>query len=157
LGTSDPLVVLRATPDALRDAVAGMPESAMATPEMQGKWSVRHVLRHLVDSEIVWAYRLRMVLAQDRPALTGFDQDAWANRLSYESAEPAESIAEFRVLRRGNLNLLERASDADLKRVGVHVERGDESVEHMIRLYAGHDLLHLRQVERIRSAVEAGS
>jgi hypothetical protein len=48
---------------------------------------------------------------------------------------------------------LERASAADLKRVGVHVERGEESLEHLHRLYAGHDLLHLRQLERVRRAV----
>jgi hypothetical protein len=56
-------------------------------------------------------------------------------------------------VRRGNLRLLERASTADLDRVGVHAERGDESLAHMMRLYAGHDLLHIRQVERIRDAV----
>jgi hypothetical protein len=37
--------------------------------------------------------------------------------------------------------------------VGVHAERGEESLEHLVRLYAGHDLLHLRQIERIRAAV----
>jgi hypothetical protein len=37
--------------------------------------------------------------------------------------------------------------------VGVHAERGEESVAHMIRLYAGHDLLHLRQLARIRGVV----
>jgi hypothetical protein len=41
----------------------------------------------------------------------------------------------------------------DLKRVGVHAERGQESVEHLRRLYAGHDLLHLKQIERTRAAV----
>ena len=49
--------------------------------------------------------------------------------------------------------LLESASEADLRRVGVHAERGEEALAHIIRLYAGHDLLHLRQIERIRAAV----
>ena len=44
-------------------------------------------------------------------------------------------------------------SPQDLKRVGVHAERGEESVEHLRRLYAGHDLLHLRQIARIRETV----
>lgn len=59
------------------------------------------------------------------------------------------------MLRQANLRLLTRASDGDLTRVGVHAERGDESVAHLIRLYAGHDLLHLKQIERIRRAVTA--
>ena len=57
------------------------------------------------------------------------------------------------MLRRANLRLIERASPQDLQRVGVHAERGEESVEHLRRLYAGHDLLHLRQIARIRAAV----
>jgi hypothetical protein len=57
------------------------------------------------------------------------------------------------VLRRGNLRLLDRASPQDLERYGVHAERGDESAAHLMRMYAGHDTLHLRQVARIRKAV----
>lgn len=153
LGSADPIPVLRATGASLRRVVDGMSEQQMSQPEAPGKWSVRHVLRHLADSDLVWAWRLRMVLAQDRPPLTGYDQDAWAARLGYEDAPAGESIDEFEIVRRGNLRLLERASTADLDRVGVHAERGDESLAHMMRLYAGHDLLHIRQIERIRDAV----
>lgn len=153
LGSRDPFAVLGATPDTLRTRVADMTGPQLAQPEKEGKWSVGQVLRHLADSEIVWAVRLRMVLAHDRPRLTGYDQDAWAERLGYADSDPTRSLAEFAVLRGSNLTVLERASDADLRRVGVHAERGEESLEHMIRLYAGHDLLHLRQVERIRAAV----
>jgi uncharacterized damage-inducible protein DinB len=149
----NPLDVLHGTPTVARRAVEGLSAQQLSRPEAPGKWSVRQVLRHLVDSEIVWSWRLRLVLAQDRPALTGYDQDAWAQRLHYADADPEESLQEFAVLRRGNLRLLESAGPDELKRVGVHSERGDESVEHMIRLYAGHDILHLRQIERIRSAI----
>jgi uncharacterized damage-inducible protein DinB len=152
LGAGDPLQVLETTIGALRAAVDGVPAARLARPEREGKWSIRQVLRHLADSEIVWAYRLRVVLAEDRPGLPGYDQDAWAERLAYADSDPDESLNEFALLRRSNLKLLARASTADLQRVGLHSERGQESVEHMMRLYAGHDLLHLRQIERIRAA-----
>jgi hypothetical protein len=157
VGSRDPQAVLDATPGALGDLVEGMSDEQLTIPERDGKWSVGQVLRHLADSEIVWAFRLRMVLGQDRPTLTGYDQDAWAERLLYAESDPAQSLTEFAFLRRSNLRVLERASDADLKRVGLHVERGEESIEHMIALYAGHDLLHLRQIERIRDAVTASA
>lgn len=153
LGTADPLTVLRATSDTLRDVIEGMSDEELSRPETQGKWSVRQVLRHLADSDLVWAWRLRMVLAQDRPPLTGYDQDAWADRLHYAEAPASESLEEFTVVRRGNLRLLERAAPEELNRVGVHAERGDESLAHMMRLYAGHDLLHVRQIVRIRDAL----
>lgn len=149
----DPDHVLSTTPTAIREAIAGMSDEALSEPETSGKWSVRQVLRHLADSEIVWGYRLRLVLAQDRPRLTGYDQDAWADRLGYADAPVADSLDEFDMTRAGNLRLLERASPQDLRRVGLHDERGEESVEHMIRLYAGHDLLHLAQIERIKLRV----
>lgn len=153
LGSADAQEVLRSTPEALRQATAGMSAAELATPEREGKWSVGQVLRHLADSDLVWGWRLRLVLAEERPVLAGYDQDAWADRLRYVEEDPTESLAEFAVLRRSNLRLLGRATPEERKRVGVHAERGEESVEHLMRLYAGHDLLHLRQVERIRKVV----
>jgi hypothetical protein len=149
LGNRDPLDVLRATPAALERTVNTLSAEQIRRPEAPGKWAIRDVLQHLADSELVWAYRVRVVLAQDRPPLSGYDQDLWFQRLGYDKSDPREAINEFQILRRANLRLLERASPADLKRVGVHAERGDESLDHMIRLYAGHDILHLRQIERI--------
>jgi hypothetical protein len=153
LGPNDPLEVLERTPAALRRLREGMSEREVAMAEAPGKWSVRHVLRHVADSEVVWGWRLRLVLAQDRPALTGYDQDLWADRLLYDQADPDEALEEFAILRRGHLQLLGRVPRDALLRVGVHAERGEESVAHMTRLYAGHDLLHLRQLARIRGVV----
>jgi len=153
LGDRDPLDVLRDTPSALRRALDGLPETKLRQPERAGKWSIGQVLQHLADSDIVWAWRMRLILAQDRPTLTGYDQDLWATRLRYDEADPNEALALFDLLRRSNLRLIERATPEDLARVGVHAERGEESLDHLRRLYAGHDLLHLRQIERIRQAV----
>jgi hypothetical protein len=150
LGDQDPMAVLRGTPAALSRAIDGLSLDQMRRPEAPGKWSIVQVIQHLADSEIVHAWRMRLILAQDRPPLTGYDQDSWAERLRYDQEDPADALALFTVLRKANLRLLDRASPTELKRVGVHVERGDESVEHIRRLYAGHDLLHLRQIERVK-------
>jgi hypothetical protein len=90
-----------------------------------------------------------------RKAITGYDQDAWADRLGYDKTNVTEALDEFSVLRKANLRLLKRAAPADLERVGVHSERGEESVRHWIKLYAGHDTLHLNQIKRIRGAIGA--
>lgn len=155
VGDGVPLDILARTEGALRDDTRGLLAVQLAMPESDGKWSINHVLRHLADSEIVWGWRMRMALAHDRPPITGYDQDAWADRLRYGQADAAESIGEFAVLRRGNLRLLRQASPDDLKRVGVHSERGEESVGYMMKLYAGHDLLHINQIRRIRAAIES--
>jgi uncharacterized damage-inducible protein DinB len=153
LGPDDPMRVLHDTPSALTRSIEELDAPQLSQPEAPGKWSITQVLQHLADSELVWGYRLRMVLAHDRPAITGYDQDLWATRLHYADADPRQAIDDFSVLRQANLRLLARASDSDLARVGVHAERGEESVAHLIRLYAGHDILHVKQIARIRLAV----
>ncbi|MET0216159.1 MAG: DinB family protein [Vicinamibacterales bacterium] len=153
LGQRDPLAVLDETPGAISRAIEGLSAEQLDQPERSGKWSITQILQHLADSEIASGWRIRQILAHDRPTLTGYDQDLWAERLRYEEADPNLALEQFGVLRRANLRLLLRASADELKRVGVHVERGEESLEHLCRLYAGHDLLHLRQVDRVRRVV----
>lgn len=153
LGDRDPMDVLANTETSLHGAIANLNRRQLATRESADKWSIAHVLQHYADSELVWGWRMRLILAQDRPTLTGYDQDAWADRLHYAEADPQQALSEFATLRGANLRLLRKATPADLKRVGVHTERGDESLAHQMRLYAGHDLLHLKQIARIRGTL----
>jgi DinB superfamily len=155
LGTRDPLEVLAETPTTLRAAVAGLTRQQDATPERPGKWSVRQVVQHLADSDLVGAFRFRMVLAHDAPELPGYDQDVWAQRLGYQESEVSSALDEFLILRNATVRLLRRARPEDMLRVMRHAERGDEPLSYMIRTYAGHDLVHLRQIARIRQAIGA--
>ena len=155
LGDRDPFAVLAETADDVAAVVAGLSDAQLRQPEAPGKWSLVQIVQHLADSEVVWGWRLRLVLAHDRPPLTGYDQDAWAQRLRYAEAPIGDALDQLRVLRRVHLRILRSLSAEERARVGVHAERGDESVDHMIRLYAGHDLVHRRQLRRVRAAIGA--
>lgn len=157
LGDRDPVAVMQDTPRQIEELIRGVPEQSLTRPEAPNRWSLRHVVAHLADSEIVGGWRLRLVLAHDRPPLTPYDQDIFADRLRYDDIPIAEALALFTVLRKANLRLWAGASDEDLRRVGLHSERGEESVAHMRKLYAGHDIAHLNQLKRIREAVLRGS
>ena len=152
LGDQDPLAVLERFPQDVRRTAAGLSDAQLRTPEAPGKWSIVEVLQHLADAELVWSVRVRMALGEDAPPLTGYDQDAWATRMRYRDASPEVALALLEVLRAFNLRLLRSLTPEEWRRVAVHEERGEESVEHMARLYAGHDLVHLRQLRRIRDA-----
>ncbi len=152
LGDRDPLTVLRETPGWLRAVLDGHDDEALRTPEAPGKWSVAGVVCHLADAELVWAYRIRMVMAHDRAPLTGFDQDAFAREFRYRERDPEDALRVFDAAREANLWVLKRVSEEARTHVGVHSERGEEPLPHMIRLEAGHDLVHRRQIERILHA-----
>lgn len=149
LGERDPLEVLRATVARCRQQVHALTPEQLATPEAPGKWSAAGVLQHLADAEIVWSYRLRRMLSEDRPGLQGWDQDLWADRLGYDEADAEEALAVLAALRRANLRMVSSASPEDLERTGRDRVRGEETVREMLRLYAGHDLAHRRQLDRI--------
>ncbi|HWA17246.1 MAG TPA: DinB family protein [Gemmatimonadales bacterium] len=155
LGERDPTAVLRETPAALRQATAGLSDAHLRTPEAPGKWSVIEVAQHLADSELVGGFRFRMVLAHDRPLLPGYDQDEWAARLNYRNVKLADAIADYTALRQANLRLFAARAPTDFDRVMLHSERGEEGLGYMRRMYAGHDLVHLRQIARIRRAIGA--
>lgn len=153
LGSDDPLAVLRLTPAALGRELGAFSPAALNTPEAPGKWSAAMVVAHLADSELVTSFRLRMILAHDRPVITPYDQDRWAGALHYHRVSAEASVQRFTVLREANVVLYANATEEELARVGVHGERGEESIDRMRRLNAGHDLLHLRQLARIRAVV----
>ncbi len=153
LGDRDPIVVLRSTLETLPRSIEGLSDAEVAQREAPDKWSIRHVLAHLADAEIVGAYRMKMILAHDRPRLEGYDQDQFADRLHYGDCDPRQSLDLFRAVRQANLRMIARTAPDDLRRVSVHAERGEESLDRLIHLYAGHDLLHLRQIERIRAVI----
>jgi len=150
LGRRDPFEVLEQTPTTLRQAASGLTPEQESRPEGPGKWSVRQVVQHLADSELVGAFRFRMILAHDAPTIPGYDQDRWAERLAYQESDLPTALQEFALFRQANLRLLRRATPQDLKRVMLHSERGEEPLGQMIPIYAGHDLVHLRQIARIR-------
>ncbi len=153
LGDRDPMDVLRETPDVLRAAVASLDDTPLRTREAEGKWSVVHVVEHLADSEAVYGYRLRSILTEDEPDLPGYDQDRWAELLRYAEGDAVEAAEVFGLLRRRTLRLLAALREEEWERAGQHGERGRESVRHIVRLLAAHDLAHLRQIERIKRAV----
>jgi hypothetical protein len=148
-GEADPRSIMRATPARLRELIEHCgPRALTWTPSPQ-RWSIVQIAAHLADSEIVGAWRFRSVLASDGIALQAFDQDAWASAFRYDTIDAAHSVALFEALRRSTLHALDVVDPARLEHAGMHQERGRESIAQLLRMYAGHDLNHLGQIERL--------
>jgi DinB superfamily len=149
LGSRDPLDVMSEMVPWLTSRLRGVAEPVLRRPEAPGKWSVVEVIQHLADSDLVTGFRVRMVLSEERPLLQGYDQDRWAGEFRYREIPLALALDQLRGLRAANLHLWKQLSPQQLERVGLHAERGPESVGHILRLMGGHDLVHRQQIDRI--------
>ena len=145
----DPLKVQRETPKKLAGLVRKLSRKRLMRKPAPGKWSIAEILAHLVDTEIVGSWRMRQVLGNNGATIQAFDQNAWASTFNYAKRDPRQSLEVFGVLRENNLAMLKALPKELWENYGMHQERGKESVAHIVRMYAGHDLNHLAQVEKI--------
>jgi len=145
----DPLKVEAGTAKKLERLIEGVPAAKLRKRPAPGKWSVVEILAHLAESELVRGWRMRQILGAPGTAIQAFDQDSWAVAGHYEKRDARKSLELFRVLREANLALLKSLTKEQWKHHGIHAERGEESIEHMVRMNAGHDINHLAQVERL--------
>ena len=130
------------------------PEELDARPA-PNRWTAREIVHHLADSEMTSAIRLRLLLAADRPAIAGYDQDEFARRLHYDTRSLHASLAAFQAARITTGEILERMSEADWQREGTHSELGRYTVEQWLEIYAAHAHGHAEQIRKAREAARA--
>ena len=145
----DPLKVQSATTKKLARLIKGVPTAKLRKRPAPDKWSIAEILAHLADVEIVIGWRMRSLLGAPGTPVQAYDQDAWVIAGHYQKRDPRKSIELHRAVREANLALLKSLSSDQWKHYGQHAERGQESIEHIVRMVAGHDINHIHQIERI--------
>lgn len=156
LGDQDPAAVLAAGPDAARVLVEASGRWLCDAPE-PGEWSVKECLAHLADSELVTAARLRWIASEEQPDIVGYDQALWVSAMGQVDEDLDTLLGAFEANRRWNLWLWSRLSPADRARFGIHRERGQESIDLIVRIAAGHDIVHLAQARRALATVRGST
>ncbi len=145
-----------AGPQLLRQAVAGMsPEQLLARP-VRGKWSTLEVICHLADFEIVYADRIKRVIAENEPTLFGGDPDLFAARLAYHQRNADEELLLVETIRRQVSRILRPLGPADFQRRGIHSESGPLTLETLVKRITGHIPHHVRFIEEKRKALPDG-
>ncbi len=151
----DPLAIQAVTKQTLDRLVKEVPVQTLKRRPSPEKWSVAEILAHLTDGEIVFAFRIRKILSESGSTISAFDQDRWEANLNYKDKDPLQSAREFGLLREMNLAILNNLTEEQWERYGMHEERGRESLRQMVRLYAGHDVNHLKQIEAILKGADS--
>jgi len=157
LAGRDPLVIQGQAPRRLQKLMQGLSESQLSRRPAPGKWSIKEVIGHLADHEVVYGFRLRCVAALERPQLAGYDENLFVTNLAVAAARTRDLFEAYAAARKANhalvLRLQKKAGPKLFERIGLHAERGPESFQVIVTRNAGHDVLHERQVERTRATV----
>jgi DinB family protein len=139
-----------AGPDEVRKSLEGFPREGLTAHPIPGKWSAAEIVHHLADSESISAIRLRRLLAENRPVIHGYDQEAYARTLRYNERELGPAFDVFRGVREATVQLLRGMKDEDWRREGWHTESGHYTPETWLQIYGAHAHDHAAQIRRLR-------
>ena len=143
---------LAETPRALERLLRGLPAKGLDWNYGPGKWSIRQVVCHLRDCELIYAARWRKLVSEENPALVAFEQDAWARKTRYAKQNAVEALAAFSAIRAANVEVLKLAPAAARDNGGTHPAYGRMSVRQLFRHVLYHDRKHLDQIAVARRA-----
>jgi hypothetical protein len=133
------------------DALLGASDAELDARPAPDKWSAREIVHHLADSEMTGAIRLRLLLATTNPQIVGYDQDAFSSRLYYD--RPIEpSLDAFRAARATSAAILERLTETEWLREGMHSDLGRYTITRWLELYAAHAHGHAQQIRVARDS-----
>src|SRR5579872_2058367 len=139
------------SPKQIAAAVSGLPDKTLRYKPSPDKWCILEVLGHLADIEIVYAHRLRQMIADKKPVIAPMDQDAWAQNLGYMEIPAPELVALYGLNRHHNLRLLRRLKAEELEKSAYHPElKHDVTVADYVEKMRTHGENHLAQIERLK-------
>lgn len=144
------------SPKQIAAAVSGLSEPTLRYKPGPDKWCILEILGHLADMEVMYAYRMRQMLADKKPVIAPIDQDDWAKNLHYTEESPAELVALYGLNRHHNLQLLRRLKPQDVEKSAHHPElERDVTVAQYIEKIGTHGANHLQQIERLKRQAQS--
>ncbi|SPU38822.1 putative metal-dependent hydrolase [Lysinibacillus capsici] len=134
------------------DAIEGLTEEELRYKPAPNKWSIHQILIHVTDSEISAIPRLKKVLAEEEPILVSFDQDAWANTLSYDLLDREQYLHLFKLLRTSMQPILDNLTSEQSRRVGIYIDQERFTFKQLLEFRVQHVRDHLDQIERVKNS-----
>lgn len=128
---------------------------AEAAPQI-GQWSIHQIIIHLADSELVYAERMRRVVAEKEPPLVAFDQDRWAEALAYLDQPVEGAVTMVEMIRRQTAAMLRALPDEAFSRRGIHNQAGPLMLRDLVIDATEHMDHHLKFIAAKRRWMEQG-
>jgi hypothetical protein len=143
---------IRRMPAKLEAAVAGLTDRQLDTPYGEGKWTPRQVVHHVADSHMNALARMKLILTEANPTWFAYKQDEWAKTPDVMTLAPQVSLGIIKGVQERMATLLEGLDDAGWKRVGVHPERGEMTIDDLAELYSRHGDKHVGHIMGLRTS-----
>lgn len=141
--TADLLALLAAQGADTVALLRALPESRGSHRYAPGKWSIKEVVGHVVDTERVMSYRALRVARADRTPLAGFEQDDWVRASNAERRRMADLLDELQLVRASTVALFRGMDDAAFTRRGV-ANAGEVTTRALAWIITGHERHHVR-------------
>lgn len=123
--------------------IEGLSPADLNAEPVPGTWSLRTLVIHVWDSDQIATHRMKRIIAEDRPLLISYDENAFAARLGYPVCDLPMVCELFRLNREHTGQILRALDDAAFARTGVHNQRGLVTLGDMVKLYTHHLEHHL--------------
>jgi len=153
MDASAAIVDYRNGPQLIQDAVAGMTREQLLARPVAGKWSTHEVVCHLADTEMLYADRIKRVLAESEPTLFGMDPDVHVPRLACPERVVEEELRLIELVRAQMGRIMHSLKPADFQRVGRHTEAGPLTLRTLLERVTNHIPHHVRFIQEKRAAL----
>lgn len=120
-------------------------DEQLVTPYAEGKWTIKDLLQHMMDTERVFVYRAMRFARNDRSPLPYFDENEFAREAGANRVKAARLLREYRHLRQSTIDFFSNLSAAQLKRTGI-ASSYTMSVRACAWIICGHERHHLQVI-----------
>jgi len=131
----------------LRDAVQSTTNTDLDARPIEGKLSIREVVCHLADSEIIYADRMKRVIAEDNPTFFEADPDLFVPALHCPQRSLGKELDVIDVIRTHMLPILKSCDVNDFQRAGVHSLDGPMTLQMLLQRIADHIPHHMAFID----------
>lgn len=122
--------------------ISEIPEEKEGYAYAEGKWTIKQVLGHIIDTERIFGYRAMRFARKDKTPLPGFDENAFVANSNFNDRTLYELGHEFAIVREANVAMFKTFGLEELNQIGV-ANGVEVSVRAIIFLIAGHATHHV--------------
>lgn len=128
--------------DELKAWIAGLNDRELDAFPVAGTWSVRQLVVHMLDSDLIATHRMRRIAAEELPLLVSYDETLF-NKSAAHSAGDLQMVCDlFALNRRWTSAFLRALPEAAFTRAGIHTQRGKVTIPELVKLYIDHMTHH---------------